>query len=364
MPSKIDSDMKAARSRRTFLRTSAATAVSVSAAATAKGPHERIKIGQLGTKHAHARGKLETILKLSNHYELVGIAEPDAAQQKALSNRYPNLPWMTEESLLQKPGLQVVAVETVVNNLVPTGLRCLRAGLHIHLDKPAGESLEACKALHAEATHRKLTVQMGYMLRYNPAFAFLFQVLRDGWLGEITEVSGMMGKKMGASGRKGLAEFEGGGMFELACHLIDAVVSVLGPPRRVQSFSHRSYPAKDSFADNQLAVFDYPKAIATIRCNHIDPLGGARRQFSVTGTQGTCEIRPLEPPKLRLGLDRPRGKFQKGFQDVVLPKSGGRYDGEFLDFARVIRGEQKLAWDAAHDLAVHEAVLRGCGMMK
>jgi hypothetical protein len=30
----------------------------------------------------------------------------------------------------------------------------------------------------------------------------------------------------------------------------------------------------------------------------------------------------------------------------------------------VIRGEKKLAWDAAHDLAVHEAVLRGSGMMK
>ncbi|MDE0597066.1 MAG: hypothetical protein OSB65_17640, partial [Roseibacillus sp.] len=57
--------MKAATVRRTFLRTSAATAVSVSAAATAKVPHERIKIGQLGTKHAHARGKLDTILKLS-----------------------------------------------------------------------------------------------------------------------------------------------------------------------------------------------------------------------------------------------------------------------------------------------------------
>ncbi|NIP95291.1 MAG: gfo/Idh/MocA family oxidoreductase, partial [Akkermansiaceae bacterium] len=69
------------------------------------------------------------------------------------------------------------------------------------------------------------------------------------------------------------------------------------------------------------------------------------------------------PPGVRLGLDRDRGEFRKGFQDVGLPEAGGRYDGEFLDLARVIRGEKKLAWDARHDLAVHEAVLRASGML-
>ena len=49
---------------------------------------------------------------------------------------------------------------------------------------------------------------------------------------------------------------------------------------------------------------------------------------------------------------------------MALPKPGGRYDGDFQDLAKVIRGEKKLAWDATHDLAVHEAVLRGSGMMK
>ena len=43
-------------------------------------------------------------------------------------------------------------------------------------------------------------------------------------------------------------------------------------------------------------------------------------------------------------------------------KPSGRYDAEFLDLAKVIRGEKKLSWDAAHDLATHEAVLRASGM--
>jgi hypothetical protein len=65
---------------------------------------------------------------------------------------------------------------------------------------------------------------------------------------------------------------------------------------------------------------------------------------------------------MRIALDRPRGRFKKGFQDVPLPKTTDRYVEEFIEFAKVIRGEKKLAWDSQHDLAVHAAVLLGGGM--
>ena len=40
----------------------------------------------------------------------------------------------------------------------------------------------------------------------------------------------------------------------------------------------------------------------------------------------------------------------------------GRYDREFIDLAKIVRGEKKLAWDAAHDIAVHETLLRASGI--
>ncbi|MCB1225797.1 MAG: Gfo/Idh/MocA family oxidoreductase [Verrucomicrobiales bacterium] len=356
--------MPASRSsRRDVLKILPAVAFAGTAGAAAAKP--RIRVGQIGTQHAHAAGKLDSILRFPEIFEVVGVVEPDAERRALLQNQapYAGQTWLTEEELLSTEGLQAVAVETEVSQLVPTAMRCLTAGKHIHLDKPAGESLDACRAMHALAAERGLTIQMGYMLRYNPAFVFAHQVVRDGWLGEITEISGMMGKLINDKGRKELAGFEGGGMFELACHLIDQVVAFLGPPSSVTAFTHRTYPEKDRFADNQLAVFDYPKALATIRCNHIDPMGGPRRQFNLTGTHGTLEIRPLEPtPLVRLGLDQARGDFKKGWQDVTFEPPSGRYDAEFLDLAAVLRGEKKLAWDAAHDLATHEAVLRAADM--
>lgn len=352
-------------SRRDFLlQSSVATgALAFPHVAKAAAP-PRIKIGQIGTKHPHAGGKLTSIRKLPDTFELVGIVEPDEERRRAMekSRTYGGSNWLSQEQLLNTKGLQAVAVETAVRDLASTAMDCIKADKHIHLDKPAGPSMDACRALHTEADRRGLTIQMGYMLRYNPAFQLLFQMTRDGWLGRITELSGMMGKKGGDGMRQQLAEFSGGGMFELACHIIDAMVTVLGRPEKVTAHNRRSYPEKDSFADNQMAVYDYPHAIATIRCNHLDPFGFPRRFFNVTGEMGSFFINPLEPPKVRIALDRPRRSFKKGFQDVTLPKKTDRYMDEFVDLAKVIRGEKKLAWDSKHDLAVHEAVLLGSGM--
>ena len=326
-------------------------------------PKSKIRIGQIGTKHPHAAGKLEAIRGLSDIFELVGVVEEDESRriQVADAKSYRDVPWVSKEALLGSD-IAAVAVETGVTDLVPNAMDCLTAGKHIHLDKPAGESMQACRAMHRLADEQGLTIQMGYMLRYNPAFELLFDVVRKGWLGRITEITAAMGKKASDDLRRDLSQYGGGGMFELACHLIDAMVTILGEPTRATAHNRQSYPDKDRFLDNQLAVFDYPHAIATIRCNHLDPFGFPRRHFQVVGENGMFEIHPLEPPKVRLAFDRPRGEFKKGIQEVPLEATRGRYDAEFKDLARVIRGEKKLAWDSQHDLIVHEAILRGCGM--
>ncbi|MEZ6086487.1 MAG: Gfo/Idh/MocA family oxidoreductase [Pirellulaceae bacterium] len=325
---------------------------------------KRIRIGQIGTKHAHASGKISAIRKLNDDFEIVGIVEPDEARRAAVGSQdaYRDLPFLTLEQLLNSDALSAVAVETTVDQLVPTAMLCLQAGKHIHLDKPAGQSMSECRKMHEEADRRGLTIQMGYMLRYNPAFVMLFDFVKQGWLGPITELNAMMGKFADPSTRRQLARFSGGGMFELACHLIDAMVTVLGKPQSVTAFNRQAFANRDGFVDNQLAVFEYPDMVANIRCNHVDPFGFARRSFEVVGEAGLFRIEPLEPPSVRIGLDRARGSFKKGLQDVVVQPAEGRYDDEFRDLAKVIRGEKELRWDSQHDLTVHEAVLRGSGM--
>jgi predicted dehydrogenase len=210
------------------------------------------------------------------------------------------------------------------------------------------------------AAERGLTVQMGYMLRYNPAFQLLFRAAREGWLGDITEIDASMGKLLPDPQLEKMRDYPGGGMFELACHLVDAVVTLLGKPAAIHAFTKSTRP--NGFPDNQLAVLEYPRATVTLRCNHGDPFGAPHRRFAVTGTKGAMEIQPLESGKGTLRLTEPRGDFAKGETPLALKIPADRYAAEFQDLAAVIQGEKPLAWDAPHDIAVHETALRAAGV--
>ncbi|GEP42004.1 Gfo/Idh/MocA family protein [Brevifollis gellanilyticus] len=343
--------------RRHFLTASTALAAAHVYAADA-----RLKIGQIGTTHAHAAGKMASMRGLPDLWEVVGFVEKDEAQRKsaAESETYRGLAELTESALLGDASVKAVAVETDIEDSCPAALRCIWAGKHVHLDKPGALDHDEFQSMRLEADKHDLTVQIGYMLRYNPAFELLFKAVREGWLGEITEIDAAMGKLAEKSTRGAIRKLPGGGFFELAGHVTDAVVTLLGKPAAVHAFSTPT--TDDGVKDNQMAVLEYAKATAVIRCNHADPFGGPRRRFNVTGTKGTFEILPLESGKVNLSLSEAKGGYKKGTQSITLEVPKDRYVGEFRDLAKIVRGEKKLAWSAAHDIAVHETVLRGAGV--
>lgn len=321
----------------------------------------KIKYGQIGVGHAHA-SKM-AVYRQSADWEVVGVAEPDASlrHQAESDPIYRDLKFMTKEELLNTPGLQVVGVETHVRDALNTAGECIAAGKHIHLDKPAGESLPQFKRLLDEAARKHLVVQMGYMFRYSPAVLMLREFLKNGWLGEVFEIHTLMSKVVPNGDRLKLAEYPGGIMFELACHVIDLVIGVLGKPDEVHSFARKVGPQDDKHLDNMLAVFEYPKAIASVKASSVEIDGGDRRHFVVCGTQGTFHIQPLDAPSVRFTLNQPRGKYGKGYQDVRFGNYP-RYVGDAADLAKIVRNEKATDYSYDHDLNVQEAVLKASGL--
>lgn len=319
---------------------------------------ERIKVGQVGIGHNHASAKMATFRKLADHYEVVGVVEPSLEWRRKRGNHpaYRGLTWMTEEQLLGTKGLTAVAVETDVCDLVPTAARCIDAGMHLHLDKPGGESLAPFKKLLDEAGRRGLTVQLGYMYRNNPAIQFCQRAVREGWLGQIFEVHAVMSRHQPLAYRQWLGQFRGGTMYIFGCHLIDLVVSMLGKPDRITPYQRQTHSDVRLY-DNGLAVLEYPTATATIRTASLEVEGYQRRQLVVCGDEGTVDIRPLEPPRLKLALSKPRDSFKRGYQEVSLPPMPGRYDDQLIELARIIRGEIANPYPLSHELMVQEVLL-------
>jgi predicted dehydrogenase len=324
------------------------------------GP-KRIKIGQIGVGHGHAT-KL-AVYRRSADYEVVGLAEDDAELRKKAETQdaFRGVPWMSREELLATPGLQAVLVETRVEDLLRTAEACVARGLHVHLDKPAGESLPQFRRLHDTAARQKLLVQMGYMFRYNPAVVLLREFLKKGWLGEVFEVHAVMSKVVAPDERRRLARFRGGMMFELGCHVVDLIVGVLGKPKDVTPFAQHVSRTDDTLADNMLAVLTYPRALATVKSSAQEVEGFDRRHLVVCGTEGTFHIQPLDDPAARVSLARARGEYKKGTQEIHFPKYT-RYVDDAADMARILRGEKPADFTPEHDLTVQETLLRACAL--
>jgi predicted dehydrogenase len=348
------------RRRREFLKIISAGAIGA-AQAEAQPARPRIKIGQIGVAHGHA-AKIATY-RQSADYEVVGIVEPDAALRTRAQAQEPfrGLTWLTQEQLLNVPGLQAVLIETRVSELLPTAGACIAAGKHVHIDKPAGASLPQLRRLLTAAARQRLLVQLGYMYRYNPGFTLMLEFLRRGWLGEIFEVHGVMSKVVAEDERRRLAEFRGGMMFELGCHLIDLIVAALAKPAEVAPFALHSSPLQDALMDNTLAVLTYPRTIATVRTTALELDGFERRHLVFCGAEGTFHIQPLDNPSARVTLSRVRGEHVVGYQDIRLPRYT-RYVADAADMARIIRGDKASDFSPEHDLAVQETVLKASRM--
>ena len=161
--------------------------------------------------------------------------------------------------------------------------------------------------------------------------------------------------------RRELAEYPGGMMFELGCHILDLVIGVLGEPQQVSAFGRHAATENDALIDNMLAVLEYPKALATVKSSAQEVDGGARRHFVVCGTEGTFHIQPLDNPSARVTLATRRGDQPAGTRDVSFPKFT-RYGADAADMARILRGEKSTDFPYEHDLAVQRTLLKACGL--
>ena len=326
-------------------------------AAEVAGP-KRHRVALLGVTHAHAAGKLAALRALPDRFEVVGAAEAEPARREAAqrSPAFSGLDWRTEEAFLADPAVTAVAVETTWQEATATALRAVRAGKHVHLDKPGGIDHAAFAAMRREAEERKRHVQMGYMLRQNPGLRLVREAVAAGCLGEITAFEAGMGKLADASLRRLLREHPGHGMMELGCHLVDLTVTLLGVPGAVRAQAERT--GTDDLPDRQRALLRYPWGEATLGCDHADAT--ARRWLTITGTNGGLRVPSLEGNVVHLQLDQAAGPYPRG-ETVLRPAGEGRYAGEFRELAALIEGAPA-RWDAAHDIAVHAVAGQAAGL--
>ena len=192
-----------------------------------------IKIGQIGMGHNHGAAKMQTFRKFPELFEIVGIApESDEwLEKRGGLPAYEGLPILTEEALLAR--CDAVLVETEIPLLTATAQKCVDAGKHILMDKPASGTLAEFRKLLDTAKEKGLVVQLGYMYRYNPAVLQALEKLENGTLGRIYSINAEMSACDPLKYRQWLDSFPGGGMYIFGSHMLDLVIRFMGKPEKI-----------------------------------------------------------------------------------------------------------------------------------
>ena len=117
-----------------------------------------VGVGVLGTHHTRIYDSLPQV-------KLVGVADPIPERRRELASRYDCRSWPDHEPLLDRVDAVSVAVPTSAHAAV--ALPFLKRGIHVLVEKPIAEDMEAARRMVDEAPGTVLHV--GHSERFNPA---------------------------------------------------------------------------------------------------------------------------------------------------------------------------------------------------
>lgn len=138
-----------------------------------------IGVGMIGQDHIR---RLTRVLAGS---AVVAVADADVARAKSVAANIPAaIAHATGEELIDDPGVDAV----VVTSWGPTHeryvLASIAAGKPVFCEKPLATTQEACwRIVEAEMAHGRRLVQVGFMRRYDAAYAALKEVVTSGAIG-------------------------------------------------------------------------------------------------------------------------------------------------------------------------------------
>ena len=329
---------------------------------------KKIKIGQIGIGHNHGEAKMLAVRKFPELFEVVGFAEKNEEwiKKRGSLKGYEGLKRYSVDDLIEK--CDALLIETDVWDLTETAQKCIDAGKHIHMDKPASGTLEEYKHLLNNAKSKDIVVQLAYMYRYNPAIQKCIELIKEGNLGDIYSINAEMSTYHPEEYRKWLTNFSGGIMYILGSHLVDLIVYILGKPDNVTSFLKHTNLDDIDFPDNNLAVLEYKKALARVFVSSVEVNGFGRRQFMVSGSKGTVNICPIERPLTMTYSDTSIADATYEDRKIFMPfednTATGRYDEMMKDFYAYISNTKENPFTYEHEYAVQEVLSEIIGGVK
>jgi predicted dehydrogenase len=322
----------------------AITMAETSAQSQSSGKPFRVAI--VGLVHGHVAGFLGPALKRSD-IQIVGIVEPD----QQLAHRYadqfkldPQLLYSDVEQMLTTVQPQAVLVYTDTRDHRRVVEAAARHHIPAMMEKPLAVSVEDALAIKQAADTAHIPVLVNYETTWYPSNNAVYQLVRDGAIGDIRKV-------VVHDGHKGPKEINvepeflswltdparngAGALFDFGCYGADLMTWLMqgAAPLTVtavtQQFKPEIYPQVD---DEATVILTYPKAQAILQASWNWPFD--RKDMEVYGETG--EAITVRRDDLRV---RRKGDDEERQQSA--PSLAAPYNDPISYLIAVVSGEIK-----------------------
>lgn len=136
---------------------------------------EKVKVGVVGVGHL-GRHHLRIYSELPEA-ELIGIYDTDLVKAKAKAEEFNTRYFEELDTLLEKT--QAVSLVVPTSAHFSVGMEILRNGINLLIEKPIAETVDQAEKLILSAKEKNLTLQVGHIERFNPAFKVIQGVNLD-----------------------------------------------------------------------------------------------------------------------------------------------------------------------------------------
>lgn len=137
-----------------------------------------IGVGRMGARHARNAARIPGV-------RVVGLADPQKEQRERLREEL-EVPWGFDDyrDLVYRDDVDAVIIAAPAEVREPMIDACIDAGKHIFCEKPVAVDLDTTRRIRQKLAGQPIKFQLGFMRRFDRAYARAYGKLREGAIGE------------------------------------------------------------------------------------------------------------------------------------------------------------------------------------
>ncbi len=246
-----------------------------------------IKLGLVGIGRAGWGMHTNELAGKEDKYQYVAACDLLPERVDKMVEKYGCKGYSNIDDLLADPNVEIVCIATRSCDHFEHGVKVLKAGKDLLMEKPMGLTLKQAEELFATAKAEGRKIYMRHNRRFEAVFNEVKNTIESGVLGNVYEINISQGSFQHRDDWQTLSEFGGGQLLNWGPHIIDHSLRLLGSPLKKITGELKQVTAGGDCEDHVIAHYESESGRTVNMCISGGMALNMGRKFSVYGDRGS-----------------------------------------------------------------------------